>query len=230
MPEKWTKIAAGACLACLFLGRLGQGPADPDLWGYLAFGRVLWETGVFPYQDMFSYMPTNETWIFHEWLVGALFYPIFKTIGPAGLQALRFILCLATVWLVYLTARKQGASVIASALCLALAAPLFCYGYSPVREQAFTFFFFALTLYILESVRQGDKQSRLLLLGPIGLAWANLHGGFIACFGIAGLYCLAQALSRRKFFVYAAASAFFFFRRLSIHISWTYGLFRQAPP
>jgi hypothetical protein len=32
--------------------------ADPDLWGYLAFGRLFWGQDHFPYQDVFAYVPT----------------------------------------------------------------------------------------------------------------------------------------------------------------------------
>ena len=28
--------------------------ADPDLWGYLAFGRLFWETGAIPYRDVYT--------------------------------------------------------------------------------------------------------------------------------------------------------------------------------
>ena len=51
-----------AFLAVLFLSRatelMTNTTADPDLWGYLSFGRLYWETGNFPYQDVFAYLPT----------------------------------------------------------------------------------------------------------------------------------------------------------------------------
>jgi hypothetical protein len=48
-----------ACLIILVcLNALSGTVADPDLWGYLSFGRLFWETGQFPYQDIFAYVPT----------------------------------------------------------------------------------------------------------------------------------------------------------------------------
>ena len=32
--------------------------ADLDLWGYMAFGRLFWETGGFPHHDTSAYVPT----------------------------------------------------------------------------------------------------------------------------------------------------------------------------
>ena len=86
----------------LFLSRT---IADPDLWGYLAFGRLFWGRGHFPYLDVFAYVPTLNLWVYHEWLTGVLFYPIYQIMGGAGLQVLKYFFGLATVGLVYLTAR-----------------------------------------------------------------------------------------------------------------------------
>ena len=60
---------------------LGQTTADLDLWGYLAFGRLFWGQPHFPYQDVFAYVPTLHPWVYHEWLTGVLFYPLYQTLG-----------------------------------------------------------------------------------------------------------------------------------------------------
>lgn len=209
MQSKFIKISLGMCLVFVYLGRMGLNAADTDMWGYLAFGRVLWETRTFPFHDLFSYLPVNDCWIFHEWLTGAIFYPIFQVLGPAGLQTLRFALGLATPGLIYLTAKKHGATPLASALCLLSICHVFCFGYSPVRAQIFTYFFLALCLYILESTGRDNKYKRLWLFGPIGLLWCNLHGGFIAGLGVTALYCLGRIISGRRYLPYAGALAIF---------------------
>ena len=58
--------------------------ADLDLWGYLAFGRLFWGQGPFPYLDVFAYVPTLKPWIYHEWLTGVLFYPLYRVLGAPG--------------------------------------------------------------------------------------------------------------------------------------------------
>ena len=72
-------------------------------------------------------------------------------------------------------------------------------GYSAVRAQVFTYFFFALFLYLLESARLSGNWRRLWLLVPIQIVWCNLHGGFLAGLGLIFLYALGEALSRRPF-------------------------------
>ena len=84
------KAAIALAFLGLILNTLASATADPDLWGYMAFGRLFWDTGRFPYQDVFSYLPTLPAWIYHEWLTGVLLYPIFQTMGGAGVQLLKY--------------------------------------------------------------------------------------------------------------------------------------------
>src|SRR4030042_2846694 len=154
------KTALGFLVVTGALHNLKNTLADPDLWGYLAFGRLFWETGKFPYEDVFSYVPTLSPWIYHEWLTGVLFYPLYQTLGPPGLQLARYTLGLAAAGLVYLTARKRGADPLAAALGVGGGQLFLALGYSPVRAQVFTYGFFALYLYILEGARHTGNWRR----------------------------------------------------------------------
>jgi hypothetical protein len=187
--------------------------ADADLWGYLAFGRLFWGRGHFPYTDVFAYVPTLNLWVYHEWLTGVLFYPIYQIMGGVGLQLRKYLLGLATIGLVYLTARRRGSDSGPAALVLFATIPLISIGYGPVRAQVFTYFFFALYLYLLETARLTKQWHRLWLLVPIQVVWCNLHGGFLAGLGLVLLYALGEALSRHNFrpylwwFLLAAAAS-----------------------
>jgi hypothetical protein len=176
--------------------------ADPDLWGYLAFGRQFWSQGAFPYVDVYAYVPTLKPWIYHEWLTGVVFYPIYQTLGAPGLQLLKYALGLATVGLVYLTARRRGAELAATEVILFFAVLGLSIGYSAVRAQVFTYFFFALFLYLLETARLEGRTRRLWVLAPLMVVWCNLHGGFLAGLGLIFLYAAGEALSRRPFWPY----------------------------
>jgi len=171
--------------------------ADNDLWGYLAFGRIFWEDGYFPFHDIFSYTPTKPVWVYHEWLTGVLFYGIYKCSGPAGLQLARYIVIVLTIYLVYLTAVKKGGRELAAVTALVPAMFLISFGYVPVRAQIFTFFFFILTINILENAKKNQNWSILWWLLPIQILWCNLHGGFIAGLGLIVLYALGEGLSNR---------------------------------
>jgi hypothetical protein len=173
--------------------------ADNDLWGYLAFGMAFWETGQFPYHDLFSYTPTKQLWVYHEWLTGVLFYSIYKHAGDAGLQLLRYTFVLATIYLIYLTAIKRGSTPLAACIAIVPAMLLISYGYVPVRAQVFTYFFFILTVYIMESARVRQRWSILAWLLPVQILWCNFHGGFVAGLGLIGLYAVGEGLSGRKY-------------------------------
>ncbi|HZE22189.1 MAG TPA: hypothetical protein VE082_09055, partial [Desulfobaccales bacterium] len=141
--------------------------------------------------------------MYHEWLTGVFFYPIYKFLGFPGLQFLKYGFALGTMALVYLTARQRGGHRLAAALFIILIMRGFIYyGYSPVRAQIFTYFFFALTLFLLETARQTGSWRRLWLLVPIQILWCNLHGGFLAGLGLMGLYTLGEAISRRPYSPY----------------------------
>jgi hypothetical protein len=192
-------ILIGMGLYLLFVEMYSSAFADVDLWGYLAFGRVFWESGQFPYHDLFAYTPTKDLWVYHEWLTGVLYYFIFKHTENAGLQLLRYAFVLVTIYLIYLTAVKRGSTPLIACIALVPAMLLISFGYVPVRAQMFTYFFFILTLYILESARLGQRWLFLSWLPPIQILWCNFHGGFIAGIGLIGLYAVGEALSGRKY-------------------------------
>jgi hypothetical protein len=191
-------------IVAFFLGIFSSSTSDPDLWGYLAFGRLFWETGFFPYQDVFSYTSTKAVWIYHEWLTGVIFFPIHKFFGAGGLQLLKYLLGMMTVALVYVTAIRQKAKPFFVFLALMLAGNVIRFGYSPVRAQVFTFCFFILSLYLLDRAKTEKHWKYLWWLVPMELVWCNLHGGFVVGLGMIGLYAIGEAFSGRKYRPYAA--------------------------
>jgi len=196
------KTATVLLLIIIILYCLSTTIADPDLWGYLAFGRLFWSQGRFPYVDVFAYVPTLKPWVYHEWLTGVVFYPIYRTLGAPGLQVLKFALGLAAMGITYLTARRRGADLWPTLLMLFVALVSMSVGYSAVRAQVFTYFFFTLFLYLLETARLTQNRRWLWLLAPVQVIWCNLHGGFLAGLGLVFLYGVGEFLSRRTFWPY----------------------------
>ena len=54
--------------------------ADTDLWGHIQFGKEIWEKGLIPKLDSYSYTANGFPWINHEWLTELTFYLFFFTI------------------------------------------------------------------------------------------------------------------------------------------------------
>jgi hypothetical protein len=169
---------------------------DPDLWGHMAVGRETVRLGWPPLEDPFSYMPTIRPFVYHEWLSGVAFYTMLMHAGSWSLKAATVALGLATLAVSGLTARRLGASPPAIFVVILVTLPSFAIGYVPIRPQAFTFLFFAVTLWILVAFDQG-RRGALLLLPPLFLLWANLHGGFVAGLGVLAVFFAARALSGR---------------------------------
>jgi hypothetical protein len=196
-PRLNLQAASLLLLTTVILYSLSTTTADPDLWGYLAFGRLFWDQGQFPYLDVFAYVPTLKPWVYHEWLTGVVFYPLYRTLGAPGLQVLKYALGLAAMGAVYLTARRRRADLLPTALLMFFSLSCITFGYSAVRAQVFTYGFFALFLYLLETARLSGNRRWLWLLAPIQIVWCNLHGGFLAGLGLILLYAVGEALSRR---------------------------------
>ena len=173
--------------AALFLFTFHE--ADEDLWGRMAAGRLTMSDGRVPEKDVFAYVPTKPLWVDHEWLSGVVFYEVHRAFGGTGLLALRAAFGVGAM--AFLLHAARGASPWTLTLLSLAAWPLLAQGFnSVVRAQAFTFLFFALTLFVLE---QGKGR---LALVPLVALWANLHGGFVLgplLILVYGFYRLAAA-------------------------------------
>jgi hypothetical protein len=191
-------IFLGVALYLFFVALFSNPVADYDLWGYLSFGRIIFENNYFPFHDLFSYTPTKSLWVYHEWLTGVLFYIIYMFTGAAGLQLLRYVVVLLTIYLMYLTAEKRGGEPVWRLISVIPATLLISFGYVPVRAQIFTYLFFILTLFILENVKRKSRWSLLWWLVPIQVVWCNLHGGYLSGIGLIFLYALGEGLSKRR--------------------------------
>jgi hypothetical protein len=190
-------LVLGLSFYLFFIALFNKNLADYDLWGYLSFGRVFWEERFFPYQDVFAYTPTKTLWVYHEWLTGVVFYGLIKYLGPASLQLMRYILAILTIYLIYSTALKRGGSLFYALIILIPSILLISFGYFPARAQIFTFFFFILTLYILEYSKKTGDGNILRWLPLIQIIWCNFHGGFISGLGLIFLYALGEGIARK---------------------------------
>jgi len=177
--------------------------ADPDLWGYMTFGHLFWNSSSFPYKDIFTYLPTYDQWIYHEWLMGVALYPIYKFMGGSALVILRGLIALVTLCFLYLAARTRGSSRASVLFWIVLVSGFLQMGYGTVlRAQTITYLLTALTIFLLERSRRHQKWFLLFILVPIQIIWCNMHGGFLAYFGIIAMYAVGEALSGRAWWPY----------------------------
>jgi hypothetical protein len=170
---------------------------EGDLWAQLAIGESVWEHGHLMRHDVFAFTPTLPDWIAHEWGAGVVFYAVDKIFGPSGLMVLKMVLAFGALAFAYVTGRRQGCETNILLLLAVPCAACLLPGYIPVlRSHAFTFFFFAATLFCLEELC-GGRRWPVVALPLIILFWANLHGGFVAGLAMVAVYAGMAVIGRK---------------------------------
>jgi len=198
----WRWGLAFALPACVLLVLLvASQRADPDLWGRISMGAVLFDAGHLPRTDDFSYTAAGASWVDHEWLSAVVFYALLRMGGEPALQLFKYVAAacaLGLVLAIHRSAYRVSPLWGASALSLLAVAYLAAY-VSTVRAQVFSIGFFLLCLGVLERVRLRQwPAARLAWLLPVAVVWGNLHGGFVMGVLAVALYALAHALLRRR--------------------------------
>lgn len=200
----------GVLMLWLWSGVADVQRVDLDLWGKLALGGVISQSGHFPTHDYFSYTAYGAPWIDHEWLAGWIFYQVLASVGEGGLIMLKGVVLGGILALLfYLYRRGYEASPRLLFYGVAVLAPFITFGFIPtVRSQVFTFLFFVVFVVVLELCRLG-RWPRLALWGlvPLLWLWANCHGGFVLGILVCGLYGVGQVLSEKFWGGSLAASA-----------------------
>jgi hypothetical protein len=190
----WTLIAVVLAVLAFATILVWHNIADGDLWARLAAGASIHFTGHVWARDVFAFTPTLTRWVDHEWGAGVVFFTVLDWWGPGGLMTLKVLLAFTALGLALATGRQAGltALLIMSVPCAWALLP----GYVPViRSHAFTYAFFALTLWVSNRIYNG--QTRLWPALPlIMMVWVNLHGGFVTGFVVMGAHLIAAVIQR----------------------------------
>jgi hypothetical protein len=192
----WSMALLAVALLC-FITVPSQ--ADPDLWGHLRFGLDILNSHAIPSTDPYSFTAAGAPWIDHEWLAELLFALAWTGAGPSGLVALKIGLALLTGGLCFGHLLRAGVSSDRAAAILLMFVALIP-AFMTIRPLLFTIPCFAVTLIVLYQAEQGRLRA-LWILPPLYALWANLHGGFLAGFGLLGIWAVVRSLSgwRRAF-------------------------------
>jgi hypothetical protein len=127
---------------------------DLDLWARLAVGSIFFQTGHVLHHDVFSYLPTKDLWIDHEWGAGVVFYCFAKYFGEYGIFLLKALLIYSIFVMVVKAIKVRDSRRSPSVLFYAfLGYALFPGIASLVRSQMFTYLFFTVWIYGLERVK-----------------------------------------------------------------------------
>jgi len=190
---RWTIL-----LGCsfFFLEFIAYSFVDIDLWHQVALIRDSLAAGHLLRSDPYAYTPTLP-WVDHEWGAGALAFFTTQWFGPGAIIALKILAALGTLFACLRCSQMRGAHLSLSGGCALLGTFLLYLGFFPaVRAQAYSFFFAAVWLCLLELDRRGSRVWIIaaLLLLPV---WLNLHAGFAVAFVFTALYAVEVAVQGR---------------------------------
>ncbi len=178
-------VAGIAAVAAVILGKI---PAhlNQDGWLALVDGRYVAQHGL-PHRDTLAVLTHGVRWIDQQWLAQLVIYRLDQ-IGGLRLYGLVYVaLTVGSFALAIVAARRLGGSAKHVVWALPLAAFLYFAGSFQIRTQGFAYPLFVATVWLLA----GDgstRSSRVLLVLPLLIVWANLHGSAILGAGIVALY------------------------------------------
>ena len=159
-----------------------------DTWISLTSGRFIAEHGL-PRVDTLSAAGHGRPWVDQQWLAHIVFYRLWQAGGNAAVgaaSALAFSLAfgiLATLLI------RRGAAPLAAAAALG-AALVQCLLFAETRAQSFAYPLFAVLLWILLGERGRPAGRRTLLVLPVLVLWANVHGSVLLGIAVC-VACLA---------------------------------------
>lgn len=171
---------------------------DYDYWARLIVGKSYFQTGTLFNNDFYSYGTTHE-FIDHEWGSSLVFYLVQNYLGDVGAYFFKIIIIFLT-WLLLIKAiqiDKKDVKLHFLFFFFAIQS-IGINIFHVIRCQTFTFFFFALFLYILKYVRETKKYRLLWCLPVLNVVWANLHGGFVMGLALIGLFIVGEFLNNNK--------------------------------
>ena len=192
-----THIAVVAAVMSLVLYRFSETVADPDLWGHVTFGRVVWQTGAVSQPDPFSYVTAGHPWLNHEWLSEVIFYLAFAAMGPLGLILLKTATSLIVFGLLYRHLCGQGLTPLRAGLIVLAVVHFFLVSLITARTLFFSYPLFLVVLIIVRGLSRGET-SRAWMLPPLFVLWANLHPGFLAGIGVLAIWSLMELATRSR--------------------------------
>ena len=160
-----------------------------DLGWHLAAGDLIRERGNVPYQDPWSFTLGDRQWYNLSWLWDVIASALFQYAKFSGLVL--FVVACGAVIVGYLASVCLSSGASAMAVCISVFAACLLYPsfatppniYLAASPNTSTMLF--CVIFYAECL----KRTRCLLLPPIMVLWANLHGGFLLGFLVVGIFC-----------------------------------------
>ena len=164
--------------------------SDADFWFHLKTGQYIFQHGVIPRTELFSFSHYGRPWVAHGWLSGATFYALYSRLGSNFLIFLFALLAALAFWIVYKRCNTHpfiaGGATLLGAWSITTTIG--------VRPRIFSLLFASIYLAVLNQYVQRGTGRRVWFLIPLMALWVNLHGGFFIGFALIALTLLGLPL------------------------------------
>jgi hypothetical protein len=201
---------AGAIALLLSLPFFTQLQADS--YKALYDGRWILQHGL-PHREALTIMARGRAWIDEQWLAEVLLYGAWRTGGYALVAIVAAVAVSSAYMILAALMSRRGASVWLVLFSVTVAI-LSLTGWQFIRSQDFALPLFAALLAICVTDSESERPgARLVLLLPVLILWANLHGSVLLGAAMATAYLLFRALiaalrgQRRTAFACASLAA-----------------------
>ncbi len=192
LPRVLILCVAAACLALTVTFPL----TEPDFWQHLVVGRVIWETHSVPQTQIWTWPTWGAPDVNLSWGFRALVHPFWELGGVTGLFAWRWLTTLGAFALLWLAARRMGASGLTVPVALVVCG-LAWSSRSQIRPETWVAVLMAVELWILESRRHGGPD-RTWALPLVFWIWINSHISWHFGILILAAYGLDALLARAR--------------------------------
>ncbi|HUT35850.1 MAG TPA: hypothetical protein VNE39_20350 [Planctomycetota bacterium] len=166
-----------------------------DTWVHLSLGRWMSENGRLPRTNLLSYTQPERPTTDHQWLFQAGLYGVWRLAGIDGATLVKAALVAAAFAFVLATARRKGADTVVAAAVVVVAVGAARFRFT-LRPQVVGLLLLSAYLFVLERWRGGGNRGLLVLL-PLQVLWANVHGSAILGCGLVIAYAAAESVRGR---------------------------------
>jgi len=199
-PVRGLKAATLLLTAVCLLGLFSTEIADTDFWWHLKTGQYIVERHSLPVPDPFAYTTTAAAAyqgeeavrhfnLTHEWLSQVLMYGVYAAAGFPAIVLARAVLLASLCGLAGFLAARLSKSFYAG-IAAACATASVVVAFAADRPGVVSFLGVAVFVSLLE-LRRGWWA-----LPPLGLLWANCHGGFLLGWVVLAAYGAETLLPR----------------------------------
>lgn len=163
-----------------------------DLWGHLAYGRFIWETGALPETEPFMPLAQGVPIVDTAWLVQVAGFLAIDRWGPAAIQFLHALAISVCFALLTATLYRRTNSFVFTLVGLGGFEALNWFQFQVVRPQMAGLVCCAVLLAVLSAPRW---HAIIWVAIPVSFAvWANVHGSFAVGLGFLGLAVAGRAI------------------------------------